>query len=64
MENFVRFSNIKIKKSINFTLLRSKLTSETCQKVGSLHGKTEQNRLKASTLPPFSEITDAFIEKR
>ena len=30
--------------------LRSKLTSEMCQKIGVLDGKTEQNRLKVPTL--------------
>ena len=33
--------------------LQSKLTSEICQKVGSLDEKTEQKRLKVVTLPPF-----------
>ena len=50
--NTVRFSIIRI--SITFMHLRSKLTSEICQKVGSLGEKTEQNSLKVSTLQPFS----------
>ena len=33
--------------------LQSKLTSEMCQNIGSLDGKTEQNHLKMPTLPPF-----------
>ena len=43
--------------------LRSKLTSEMCQKIGSLEGKAKQNRLKAPTLLPFSQKTAEFIEK-
>ena len=38
--------------------LRSKLTSEMCQKIGSSDGKTRQNSLKKSTLlPPFPQKT-------
>ena len=43
--------------------LRSKLTSEICQKLGSLDKKTKQNRLKAPGLPLFSQKTAVFIEK-
>ena len=35
--------------------LRSKLTSEICQKVGSSEEKINQSRLKAYSLPPFSQ---------
>ena len=44
--------------------LRSKLTSEICQKVERLDGKTTQNHLKAPNLSSFSQITAVFIEKR
>ena len=44
--------------------LHSKLTSEICQKVGSLDEKTEQNRLKVPTLPLFLQKTATFIEKQ
>ena len=44
--------------------LRSKLTSELCQKMGGLDRKTEQNRLKVLTLPTFSQTVSVFIEKR
>ena len=44
---------VKLRISIIFMLLRSKLTSELCQEVVSLDEKTEQNRLKVATLPPF-----------
>ena len=45
--------------------LRSKLTSEICQKLGSLGEKTNQNHLKVPTLPPFCfQKTIAFIEKQ
>ena len=50
----VRFTIIKIRISMNFIHLRSKLTSEICQKIGSLDGKTNPNRLKLLTLPLFS----------
>ena len=43
--------------------LRSKLTSEMCQNIGSLDGKTEQNPLKMPTLPPFIKKITAFIGK-
>ena len=33
--------------------LWSKLASEICPKIGGLDRKTEQNRLKMSTLPSF-----------
>ena len=33
--------------------LLSKLISAICPKIGDLDGKTEQNRLKVRTLPPF-----------
>ena len=33
--------------------LRSNLTSGICQKVGTLDGKTEQNRFKVPFLQPF-----------
>ena len=42
---------------------RSKLTSEIDQKIGGLDGKTEQTRLKMSTLSPFFQKTTVFIEK-
>ena len=43
--------------------LRSKRTSEMCQNIGSLNGKTEQNHLKMPTLPPFIQKITAFIGK-
>ena len=48
---------------------RSKRTSGICQKIGSLDGKTEQNRLKVPTLPSFfskkkKKKNTGFIEKR
>ena len=43
--------------------LRSKLTSEICQKIRSTDEKTEQNRLKAHTLPPFSQENDCIYWK-
>ena len=33
--------------------LRSKQTSEMCQNIESLDGKTKQNHLKMPILPPF-----------
>ena len=44
--------------------LRSELTSEICQKIRGLDGKTKQNRLKVPTLPPFFSKTTEFIGKR
>ena len=48
--------------------LRSKLTLEICQKVGSLDEKTEQICLKMHTLPSFFffffQKIIAFIEKQ
>ena len=47
--------------------LRSKLTSEMCQKVGRLDGKTEQKRFKKFNLPLppfFFQKTITFIEKQ
>ena len=55
MVNAVRFSIIKVRISINFMHLRPKLTSEICQKVGSLDGKTKQKHPKSPTLPTFSQ---------
>ena len=43
--NTVRFSIIKIRISVMFMYLRSKLTSEMYTKVENLHGKTVQNCL-------------------
>ena len=43
--------------------LHSKLTSEICQKVGSLNEKNEQNSLKVPTLPSLFQKTVVFIEK-
>ena len=34
-----------------------------CQKLGSLDGKTEQNRLKMANLPPFIQKITIFVEK-
>ena len=42
----VRFFTIKIRISIIFMHLRSKLTSEIGPKIGGLDRKTKQNRLK------------------
>ena len=43
---------------------RSKLTSEISQKVLDLDDKTEQNRLKVSTLVPFFiQKNNVFTEK-
>ena len=47
-KNTLRFSIMNIRISIIFTHLRSKLTSEICQNVGSLDDKTEDNRLQIS----------------
>ena len=45
--------------------LRSKLTSEICQKVGNLDEKTEQICLKVHILPPFFfQKTTTFIKKQ
>ena len=44
--------------------LRSKVTSEICQKIVGLDGKKEQNRLKAFTLPPYFQKSIVFIEKQ
>ena len=65
-ENTVRFSIVKIRLSIIFMHLRSKLTSEICQKIGGLNGKTEQNRPEVPALPPFffKKKPTVFIEKR
>ena len=41
---------------------RSRMTSESCQKLGGLHGKTEQIRLQEPTLPLF--FSKKPIEKR
>ena len=51
--NTVRVFIIKIRISMSFTLLRSKLAPEICSKIGGLDEKTEQNRLKVPTLPHF-----------
>ena len=64
MIDAVQFSNIKIAKFIDFMPLPSKLTSELCQKLGSLDEKTKQNRLNSPTLPSFSQKTAVFIAKR
>ena len=64
MINDIRFSIIEIRISVNFMHLSQKLTLEMCQKVWSLDGKGKQNRLKAPTLPTFSQKTVVFIEKR
>ena len=58
------FSILKLRISIYLMSFRSKLTSDVCQKVGSLDEKTKQNRLKAPTLQTFSQKTAVFIEKR
>ena len=52
-KNNVRFFFIKIRISVIFMHLRSKMTSEICLKAGCLHGKAEQNCLKVENLPPF-----------
>ena len=45
--------------------LRSKLTSEMCQKIGGLNGKTNQNLLQVPIFPLFLKKTNTvFIEKR
>ena len=44
--------------------LRSKRNSEIFQKLGSSDGKTERNRRKATTLPPFSQKTITVLEKQ
>ena len=62
--NAVQFSITKIKNSVNLMHLRSKVTLEIRPKAGNLDGKKMRNRLKASTLPPFSQKTAVFIEKR
>ena len=46
--NAVRFPIIKIRISITFMHLRSKLTSEMCVKIGGLDGKRKRRRLKVS----------------
>ena len=51
--NVVWFPITRIRILINFMHSRSKQTSEICQKVQRLDGKTNQNRLKALTLPFF-----------
>ena len=51
--NTVRFSIMKIRISINFVHLRSKLTAEICSKVGSVDRKTEQNSLKVKLFATF-----------
>ena len=43
--------------------LRSKLTSEIGHKIRGLDGKTEQNRLKISTLSLCFQKTTVFVEK-
>ena len=43
--------------------LRSKLTSELCQKVGSSDGKTKQNHLETPTLPPLSQKPLYLLKK-
>ena len=52
MANTVGFSIIKIKISVIFLHLRSKLTLEIGPKIGGLEGRKEQERL-VPTLPPF-----------
>ena len=42
--------------------LRSELTSEVCQEIRGLDGKTEKNRLKVPTLPPFFTKKITLIE--
>ena len=65
MVNTVQFFIIKIRISIIFKHLQSKLTSEICPKVGGLGRKTDQNHLKVTTLPPFFfQKTTVFVEKR
>ena len=49
----VRFSFVKIRISVSFMHLRSKLPSGICPKAGIWDGKTEQNGLKVLTLPDF-----------
>ena len=44
--------------------LQSKLTSQMCQKIESLDGKTKHNRLKNPTLPFFFPQTSIFIERQ
>ena len=64
MINAVRFFVIKIRISVIFTSLWSKLTSKTGQKVGRLDWKTEQNCLKVPSLTPFLQKSAIFLEKR
>ena len=63
-KNTVRFSIIKIRISVIFKHLHLKQTSEICQKIGSLDEKTEQNRLKVTTLSLYFQKNFAFIEKQ
>ena len=60
--NTVRFSIIKIRISVVFMHLQSKLSSEKCPKMGD--GKIEENRVKMPALPPFFQNTTVFIEKQ
>ena len=55
--------NIKISASTNFMLLRSKLTPEIYQKVGSVGRKMTQNRFKKCTFYTFFLETPLSLEK-
>ena len=63
MKNIVKFSIIKIRIFIIFMSLRSKRMSEIYPKVGSLDGKTEQDRLKMLTLLSFFQKATTIFEK-
>ena len=62
--NVSQFSVIKISTRTNFIHLRSKLTSEICQKARRLDGKMSQNRFKMCVFSFFSRKTTIFKEKR
>ena len=64
MANTFRFTIVKVRISIVFMHLRSNLTSKIRPKIGDLDEKTEQNRLKETTLPPFFQKITVFVEKR
>ena len=52
-KTLIDFYIIKIRISITFMHLRSKLTSEMYQTIGSLDEKSAQNRLKVTTFPLY-----------
>ena len=61
--NRMLVSIIKIRISIMFMHILSKLISEICQKIEGLNGKTEQNRLKVPTLPTFVQKINVFFSR-